>query len=594
MQSPRPISHQSRKIGDFLTLQKLQDNINETFKSLPLSRSNIGDLFRFGSETSIYSESNNGFFIRSRFLKAPETKPRTQNTPESAIKTEYRELDTTDTNETTSVAQLHVLTRSNLSFYNTKNKISTCKYTLVNFLFKFFLEQFKSLSNVWFAFVSVMQQIPGISPTGRWTTLGPLILIFIIAAIREIFQDFRRYLDDKKINNKSVLVREESGKWVKVLWKNVVPGQFLLVLKNQLLPADMILLGSTETNNICHIETSNLDGETNLKLRQANNEMALKLITTRVSSAKSVVRKASVLPDESPSMAEVRKNMDKEMKNPSLDIKDDMTALALEAEVERPNKQLYDFKGNMKLNFSRLPNSRRSSIPSTIPLNHEHLLLRGSQLRNTKAVIGMAIYTGKNSKLMKNSRSAPIKVSKIVKKTNTFTLYLFIIMLAMAIISTFGAIFDLDVAKSHPYIASLMSNKEEMDVMDSIKNMTKISTTAVKYIVGQLLTYIILYNAIVPISLMVTLEIVKVCLATFVNNDLDMYDKSTGTMARARTSNIMEEIGQVKYIFSDKTGTLTRNIMEYKAAFVRTVCTKINNRLFLKKTNGAAPCSRFL
>lgn len=83
-----------------------------------------------------------------------------------------------------------------------------------------------------------------------------------------------------------------------------------------------------------------------------------------------------------------------------------------------------------------------------------------------------------------------------------------------------------------------------------------------------LLTFIILYNNLIPISLQVTLELVRFIQAIFINLDIDMYHEESNTPAMARTSNLNEELGMVKYIFSDKTGTLTRNVMEFKKCSV--------------------------
>jgi len=79
-----------------------------------------------------------------------------------------------------------------------------------------------------------------------------------------------------------------------------------------------------------------------------------------------------------------------------------------------------------------------------------------------------------------------------------------------------------------------------------------------------LLTFIILFNNLIPISLQVTLEVVRFVQATFINMDIEMYHPETDTPAMARTSNLNEELGIVKYIFTDKTGTLTKNVMEFK------------------------------
>lgn len=133
------------------------------------------------------------------------------------------------------------------------------------------------MANLWFLFVSICQQIPGISPTGRWTTLGPLAIVLFIAAVREIYEDLRRSREDKKINNKKVLVWE-NNQWVTKIWQELKSGDFVYIFNNEFVPADLVLLGSTESNNICYIETSNLDGETNLKMRQGNPDIAMYFI----------------------------------------------------------------------------------------------------------------------------------------------------------------------------------------------------------------------------------------------------------------------------------------------------------------------------
>ena len=81
-------------------------------------------------------------------------------------------------------------------------------------------------------------------------------------------------------------------------------------------------------------------------------------------------------------------------------------------------------------------------------------------------------------------------------------------------------------------------------------------------------TYIILYNNLIPISLYVTVEIVKFWQAYLISNDIQMYHKETDTPALARTSNLNEELGQIEYVFTDKTGTLTENLMVFRKCTV--------------------------
>jgi phospholipid-transporting ATPase len=94
-----------------------------------------------------------------------------------------------------------------------------------------------------------------------------------------------------------------------------------------------------------------------------------------------------------------------------------------------------------------------------------------------------------------------------------------------------------------------------------------LSTTALQKVQqfwADIFTYWVLYSALVPISLFVTIEIVKYWQAILINDDLDMYYDKMDTPAVCRTSSLVEELGMVEYIFSDKTGTLTCNQMEFK------------------------------
>ena len=78
-------------------------------------------------------------------------------------------------------------------------------------------------------------------------------------------------------------------------------------------------------------------------------------------------------------------------------------------------------------------------------------------------------------------------------------------------------------------------------------------------------SYLLLLNTMLPISLFVTLEILKMCEAWFVQQDYHLYSIERDKSALVSSSSLMEELGQINYLFSDKTGTLTRNEMAMKA-----------------------------
>ena len=175
------------------------------------------------------------------------------------------------------------------------------------------------------------------------------------------------------------------------------------------------------------------------------------------------------------------------------------------------------------------------------PIGAENILLRGAKLRNTNWIFGCVLYTGHETKLMMNSSvRAPIKRSNVEKITNKQTILLFAILLVICFISATASHIWKGQNSDHWYLSGLED---------------KLSSN----FFFVLLTFIILYNNLIPISLQVTLEMVRFIQASFINADMEMYCEEKDTPAMARTSNLNEE-----YILSDKTGTLTRNVMEFK------------------------------
>ncbi|XP_016399850.1 phospholipid-transporting ATPase IB-like isoform X2 [Sinocyclocheilus rhinocerous] len=372
------------------------------------------------------------------------------------------------------------------------NHVSTTKYGILTFLPRFLYEQIRRAANAFFLFIALMQQIPDVSPTGRYTTLVPLIFILTVAGIKEIIEDYKRHKADNTVNKKKTTVLR-NGAWQTVIWKQVAVGDMVKVTNGQHLPADMVIVSSSEPQAMCYTETSNLDGETNLKIRQGLSLTA------------------------------------------SFQSLEELMALSGRLECEGPNRHLYDFTGTLRLD---------SHNPA--PLGPDQVLLRGAQLRNTQWVVGIVVYTGHDSKLMQNSTKAPLKRSNVERVTNMQILVLFGILLVMALVSSIGA---------------AIWNKQHTD--EACWYLSRAGDISLNFWYN-LLTFIILYNNLIPISLLVTLEVVKFTQALFINWDVEMYYAETDTPAMARTSNLNEELGQVKYLFSDKTGTLTCNVMHFK------------------------------
>ncbi|XP_051513954.1 phospholipid-transporting ATPase IA-like isoform X2 [Myxocyprinus asiaticus] len=411
----------------------------------------------------------------------------------------YRYEKTEDTSEKTSLADQE---NSRLIFINqpqfTKfcsNRVSTAKYNVLTFLPRFLYSQFRRAANSFFLFIALLQQIPDVSPTGRWTTLVPLIFILVVAAVKEVIEDLKRHKADNVVNKKETQVLR-NGAWEIVHWEKVSVGEVVRAANGDHLPADLILLSSSEPQGMCYIETSNLDGETNLKIRQGLQ------ITADIKDIDSLMR------------------------------------LSGRMECESPNRHLYEFVGNIRLDGH-----------STVPLGPDQILLRGAQLRNTQWVHGIVVYTGHDTKLMQNSTRPPLKLSNVERITNFQILLLFGCLLAISFVCSIGQ--------------TIWKYQYGNDAWYMDLNYGGAANFGLNF-----LTFIILFNNLIPISLLVTLEVIKFIQAFFINWDTDMLYEATNTPAMARTSNLNEELGQVKYIFSDKTGTLTCNVMQFKKCTV--------------------------
>uniref|UniRef100_A0A4W3HJ34 Phospholipid-transporting ATPase n=1 Tax=Callorhinchus milii TaxID=7868 RepID=A0A4W3HJ34_CALMI len=208
---------------------------------------------------------------------------------------------------------------------------------------------------------------------------------------------------------------------------------------------------------------------------------------------------------------------------------------------EEPNNRLDKFVGTLSWRDQKYP------------LSLDHILLRGCTVRNTNISHGILIYAGKDTKIMRNGGKTQFKRTKIDQLMNymVYTIFLCLILLSAGL------------AIGHTFWESQIGNITRSWYLDDGK------TDSPSYR-GFLIFwgYIIVMNTMVPISLYVSVEVIRLGQSYFINWDLQMYYAEKDTPAKARTTTLTEQLGQIKYIFSDKTGTLTQNIMAFKKCYV--------------------------
>ncbi|KRX01550.1 P-type ATPase, cytoplasmic domain N [Pseudocohnilembus persalinus] len=405
------------------------------------------------------------------------------------------------------------------------NGISTSKYTWYNFLPKNLMEQFSKLANVYFLIFGYIQTIDSITISdGVPTIYLPLVVIVILTALKDFYEDYKRKKADKEENqSKTHRYDMEKKEFVQVQWRQLMVGDIVRVENKEFFPADLLVLNSSELKGECYIETKGLDGETNLKQRICQKEIYKYFLNN------------------------------KDQENFSEQIFSEKRIIV---KYEQPNPLLEVFSAGVYF-----------SDNSYQPLSNSNITLRGCSLQNSHKMYGLVLNTGHDTKIQKNSFKARAKRSRMDNQMNWQILQIFVIMLA---ICAFCAIY---------YIIYYGANKDEQGYLDYDDD-SNTTTFFIKF--GN---WVLIFGNFIPISLLVTLEFVKLFQALLIENDYGQLDdplikkknhsgmvyyyydeagKKQEVKTAVQSSNLNEELGQIEYIFSDKTGTLTCNIMKYK------------------------------
>uniref|UniRef100_A0A8C5FTK8 Phospholipid-transporting ATPase n=1 Tax=Gadus morhua TaxID=8049 RepID=A0A8C5FTK8_GADMO len=355
-----------------------------------------------------------------------------------------------------------------------RNAIKNQKYNFITFVPGVLYQQFKFFLNLYFLVVALSQFVPSMSIGYLYTYWAPLVFVLSVTMVREAVDEVRRFQRDKEMNGQLYEKLTVRGK-VQVKSSDIQVGDMIIVEKNQRIPADMIFLRTSEKNGSCFIRTDQLDGETDWKLKIA-------VVCTQRLAA-------------------------------------DLFSIRAFVHAQKPQLDIHSFEGNF---------TREDSDPQI----HESLNIENTLWASTVVasgtVIGLVIYTGKETRSVLNTSSAKNKVGLLDLELNRLTKALFLAQVVLAFVMV-----------------------------------------ALQGFVGQwfrnLCRFIVLFSSIIPISLRVNLDMGKTAYAWMIMKD----ENIPGTVVR--TSTIPEELGRLVYLLTDKTGTLTQNEMIFKRLHLGTV-----------------------
>ncbi|CAK9860551.1 unnamed protein product [Sphagnum jensenii] len=212
---------------------------------------------------------------------------------------------------------------------------------------------------------------------------------------------------------------------------------------------------------------------------------------------------------------------------------------------ELPNRNIYEFTAYMELNGEQFP------------LGPNNIILRGCEVKNTSWVVGVVVYAGRETKAMLNSSGAQSKRSRLEQYMNRETGWLIVFLIVICLVGGFGM--GLWVQTHLQWLPIIQFYKRTGDYM--------YTSVAGEAIIG-FLSCIIIFQIMIPISLYISMEAVRLGQSYFMIRDMQMYHPGSDTRFQCRALNINEDLGQIKYLFSDKTGTLTENKMEFHTASI--------------------------
>ena len=381
------------------------------------------------------------------------------------------------------------------------NAVKTTKYNIITLFPKNLFYQLCRASNIYFLVVCILNCL-SFSPKEPISMIATFSFVLIFTMGKDAVLDYGRHLQDEKSNSRICHIFSEE-RWKKEKCFKIIPGNIVKIKEDEECSCDILIIKSSNENGYLFVDTKNLDGESNLKEKYVIENLK----NMEINANELAILKGNIITSSS-------------------------------------DENLNEWEG--QLNFNNLKD---------IYCTMDNMMLKGTILKNTEYIIGIVIYAGHQTKIMKNSHKPEPKVSKMIKTMDKllYSLFAFTLLLCLICAILCNRFLENN-GKNYDYIFINYKNKT---------NINKAKKILIYFII-----FFIDYYQIIPISLYVCMEIIKMFQNILIFYDFEMYDLINDKPAESRESGIIEQLGQIDFLFSDKTGTLTMNQMEFKKCFI--------------------------